>query len=186
MPLGRVAGPCLARHPADPDAGAGQHRAVDLHRAGAHRPGGAAGPRDAGARQGHAGTASCERRHILRVAAPPIVTGLILGLAGALGGAILIETVFNWRGMGRLYYDAISGHARRRADRGADLHVHARVRRGAADPGGALRDPRPACADGRRSVGKRRERGKQRSMRPRASCGSCCTRAPGASGSCWP
>ena len=50
-----------------------------------------------------------ERRHILRVAAPPIVTGLILGLAGALGGAILIETVFNWRGMGRLYYDAISG-----------------------------------------------------------------------------
>lgn len=49
------------------------------------------------------------RRHILRVAAPPIVTGLVLGLAGSLGGAILTETVFNWRGMGRLYYDAISG-----------------------------------------------------------------------------
>jgi peptide/nickel transport system permease protein len=49
------------------------------------------------------------RRHILRVAAPPIVTGLILGLAGTLGGSILIETVFNWQGMGRLYYEAIAG-----------------------------------------------------------------------------
>jgi peptide/nickel transport system permease protein len=49
------------------------------------------------------------RRHILRVAAPPIVTGLILGLAGTVGGAILVETVFGWQGMGRLYYDAIAG-----------------------------------------------------------------------------
>lgn len=48
-----------------------------------------------------------ERRYILRAAAPPIVTSLILGLAGSLGGAILTETVFNWPGMGRLYYDAI-------------------------------------------------------------------------------
>jgi peptide/nickel transport system permease protein len=49
------------------------------------------------------------RRHILRVAAPPIVTGLILGLAGTVGGAILVETVFGWQGMGRLYYEAITG-----------------------------------------------------------------------------
>ncbi|MFN8622483.1 MAG: ABC transporter permease [Chloroflexota bacterium] len=49
------------------------------------------------------------RRHILRVAAPPIVTGLILGLASSVGGSILIETVFAWQGMGRLYYDAIAG-----------------------------------------------------------------------------
>lgn len=48
-------------------------------------------------------------RHILRVAAPPIVTGLILGLAGSLGGSILVETVFQWRGMGRLYYEAVAG-----------------------------------------------------------------------------
>ena len=48
------------------------------------------------------------RRYILRVAAPPIVTNLVLGLAGSLGGAILTETVFNWPGMGRLYYDAIT------------------------------------------------------------------------------
>lgn len=47
------------------------------------------------------------RRYVLRVAAPPIITNLILGLAGSLGGAILTETVFNWPGMGRLYYDAV-------------------------------------------------------------------------------
>ena len=49
------------------------------------------------------------RRHILRVAAPPIVTSLIFGLTSTLGGAILTETVFNWQGMGRLYYDTIAG-----------------------------------------------------------------------------
>lgn len=49
------------------------------------------------------------RRHVLRVAAPPIVTGLIFGLAGSLSGSILVETVFNWQGMGRLYFDAVSG-----------------------------------------------------------------------------
>ena len=41
------------------------------------------------------------------MAAPPIATNLVLGLAASLGGAILTETVFNWPGMGRLYYDAI-------------------------------------------------------------------------------
>jgi peptide/nickel transport system permease protein len=48
-------------------------------------------------------------RHILRVAAPTIVTGLIFGLAGSLSGSILVETVFNWQGMGRLYYDSLAG-----------------------------------------------------------------------------
>lgn len=48
-------------------------------------------------------------QHILRVAAPPIVTGLILGLTGSLSGSILVETVFNWQGMGRLYYEAVAG-----------------------------------------------------------------------------
>lgn len=47
------------------------------------------------------------RRHIIRVAAPPILTNIILGLTGSLAGAILTETVFNWPGMGRLYYDAV-------------------------------------------------------------------------------
>ncbi|MBA2277569.1 MAG: ABC transporter permease [Chloroflexia bacterium] len=48
-------------------------------------------------------------RHIFRVAAPPIVTGLLFGLAGSLSGSILIETIYNWQGMGRLYFEAVSG-----------------------------------------------------------------------------
>jgi peptide/nickel transport system permease protein len=47
------------------------------------------------------------RRHILRVAAPPIVTSLVLGLAGTLSGSILVEVIFNWQGMGQLYFQAI-------------------------------------------------------------------------------
>ena len=47
------------------------------------------------------------RHHILRVAAPPILTGLILGLASTVAGGILTETVFKWPGMGLLYYEAI-------------------------------------------------------------------------------
>lgn len=48
-------------------------------------------------------------RHILRPAAPPIATSLVLGLVGSFSGAILTETVFNWPGMGRLYADALLG-----------------------------------------------------------------------------
>lgn len=47
-------------------------------------------------------------RHALKNAAPPIVTVLALSLSGSLGGAIITEAVFDWPGMGRLYYDAIS------------------------------------------------------------------------------
>ena len=35
------------------------------------------------------------------------MTGLILGLAGSLSGSILTETIFNWQGMGRLYFEAV-------------------------------------------------------------------------------
>ncbi len=49
------------------------------------------------------------RRHILRVAAPPIVTGLILGLVGSIAGSITTEIVFRWPGMGQLYFQAVSG-----------------------------------------------------------------------------
>ena len=47
------------------------------------------------------------RRYIIRVAAPPILTNIVLGLAGSIGGAIITETVFQWPGMGSLYYQAI-------------------------------------------------------------------------------
>lgn len=47
-------------------------------------------------------------RHALKNAAPPIVTVLALSLSGSLGGAIITEAVFDWPGMGRLYYQAIT------------------------------------------------------------------------------
>lgn len=46
-------------------------------------------------------------RHALRAAMPPVVTMLLFSLVGSIGGAIITETVFDWQGMGRLYYDAI-------------------------------------------------------------------------------
>lgn len=47
-------------------------------------------------------------KHGLKNAAPPIVTVLALSLSGSLGGAIITEAVFDWPGMGRLYFEAIS------------------------------------------------------------------------------
>lgn len=44
----------------------------------------------------------------LKNAAPPIVTILALSLSGSLGGAIITEAVFDWPGMGRLYFEAIT------------------------------------------------------------------------------
>jgi peptide/nickel transport system permease protein len=46
--------------------------------------------------------------HALKNAAPPILTSIALSLAASFGGAIIIEAVFGWPGMGKLYYDAIS------------------------------------------------------------------------------
>ena len=46
--------------------------------------------------------------HALRNAAPPVVTILALSLSGSLGGAVITEAVFDWPGMGRLYFDAIT------------------------------------------------------------------------------
>jgi len=48
------------------------------------------------------------RRYILRPAAPPIVTMIALALIGSWGGAIITETVFQWPGLGQLYWWAIS------------------------------------------------------------------------------
>ncbi|MFZ0329379.1 MAG: ABC transporter permease [Nitrososphaeraceae archaeon] len=46
--------------------------------------------------------------HMLKNAAPPIITSVALSLAASFGGAIIIESVFDWPGMGKLYYDAIA------------------------------------------------------------------------------
>ena len=46
--------------------------------------------------------------HALRNAGPPIATAVGLGLSSSFGGAIILEAVFDWPGMGKLYYDAIA------------------------------------------------------------------------------
>lgn len=46
-------------------------------------------------------------KHALKNAAPPIVTVVALSLSGSLGGAVISEAVFDWPGMGRLYFEAI-------------------------------------------------------------------------------
>lgn len=47
------------------------------------------------------------RKYVLRAASPPLVTALALTLIASWFGAIITETVFNWPGVGRLYWDAI-------------------------------------------------------------------------------
>ncbi len=47
-------------------------------------------------------------RHVLRTASPPIVTMLLLNLINTFFGAIISERVFQWPGMGTLYWLAIS------------------------------------------------------------------------------
>jgi peptide/nickel transport system permease protein len=46
--------------------------------------------------------------HALKNAAPPTFTSVALSLSGSLGGAFLIEIVFNWPGMGLLAFNAIN------------------------------------------------------------------------------
>jgi peptide/nickel transport system permease protein len=46
-------------------------------------------------------------RHALRNALIPFITIVVFSIPGAFSGAIITETVFNWPGMGRLYFDAL-------------------------------------------------------------------------------
>jgi peptide/nickel transport system permease protein len=47
------------------------------------------------------------RRYVLRPTLPPIVTSVSLSLIASWQGAIITETVFNWPGLGSLFYRAI-------------------------------------------------------------------------------
>ncbi|MEM4762629.1 MAG: ABC transporter permease [Desulfurococcaceae archaeon] len=47
------------------------------------------------------------RKYVLRVSLAPVLTNVILALASSLGGMIITESVFDWPGMGTLYYNAI-------------------------------------------------------------------------------
>ncbi|MEK6256776.1 MAG: ABC transporter permease [Chloroflexota bacterium] len=48
-----------------------------------------------------------ERRYVLRPTLPTIITSFALGLIVAWQGAIILELVFNWPGLGRAYFRAI-------------------------------------------------------------------------------
>lgn len=46
-------------------------------------------------------------RHVLKNAAIPIVTIIGLQMSGLIGGAIVVETIFAWPGLGRLIVQSI-------------------------------------------------------------------------------
>jgi peptide/nickel transport system permease protein len=47
-------------------------------------------------------------RHVLRNALIPLVTVVAIDIPLYLTGAVLVETVFSWPGMGRLFYDSLT------------------------------------------------------------------------------
>ena len=47
-------------------------------------------------------------RHVLRNAIPPIITIVGLQIGHILGGAVVIENIFSWPGVGGLLIDAIN------------------------------------------------------------------------------
>ncbi|MCJ2531444.1 MAG: ABC transporter permease [Candidatus Thermoplasmatota archaeon] len=48
------------------------------------------------------------KKHVLRVAYPPLVTTLAIALIATLNGIILVEGIFGWPGIGWLYWEALS------------------------------------------------------------------------------
>lgn len=58
-------------------------------------------------------------RHALRTALIPLTTVTALDIAFLLGGAIITERVFQWRGMGTLFLDALNNHGQG----GVDVNV---------------------------------------------------------------
>jgi len=62
------------------------------------------------ARAKGAGTVRVVFHHALPQAVPALVTVVALQTGGLLSGALVVETVFAWPGMGRLIYEAIMGN----------------------------------------------------------------------------
>jgi peptide/nickel transport system permease protein len=127
----RVPGPRAARWRHGGRAAAGGHAGLRAERAAAHAAAGAAmfishdlhlhlllahllpdplerGLRGDGPGQGPA-SRLIERRYILRPTLSPIITSFALMLIGLWSGAIILEQVFNWPGLGTLLFQAI-GH----------------------------------------------------------------------------
>ena len=49
-------------------------------------------------------------RHALRNSLIPLVTIVAINFGGLFSGALIVETMFDWRGMGKTIYDAIMGN----------------------------------------------------------------------------
>lgn len=60
-----------------------------------------------GARARGLGTGAVVMRHCLPNAASPVLTVVVLGLGHLLAGAVVVETIFAWPGIGKLVIDAI-------------------------------------------------------------------------------
>jgi len=55
-------------------------------------------------------TARLVLHHVLPAALPPLINVIALHFGALLSGAVVVETVFAWPGMGRLLYDAVLGN----------------------------------------------------------------------------
>ena len=124
------------------------------------------------------------RRHAVPNALLPLVTLSAIQFGAVVGGAITIETIFSWPGLGELSFQAIN-------DKDFPVlagHLPRLLRRG--DPGQPARRlplllPRPAGAvDDERGAGRPRDLIAPEPRAPRATgaSASCCS-APGAGGS---
>ena len=47
-------------------------------------------------------------RHVMRNAMLPYMTSMCMQMGGLLSGSMMIETIFGWKGMGQLFYNAVS------------------------------------------------------------------------------
>jgi peptide/nickel transport system permease protein len=54
-------------------------------------------------------TSQVLRRHVLRNSLNPLITTISGWFASLLAGAVFVETVFGWRGSGKLMVDALEG-----------------------------------------------------------------------------
>lgn len=82
-------------------------------------------------------------RHAFRTALPPAVTVFMLDLGTMIGGAVTVETIFGFPGMGKLMFDAVMGNDYNLALTGfLMLNFFVLIANFAADAAYAFLDPR--------------------------------------------
>ena len=47
-------------------------------------------------------------KHVMRNAMLPYITSMCMQMGGLLSGSMIVETIFGWKGMGQLYYQAVT------------------------------------------------------------------------------